>query len=271
MDFTIYNDLINIIKNNITDNIHKLAGAVIFLLIGLIICKFIYKICIKTLSKINIDKGVSNFITYGVYTGCIIIVLMSTLEIIGIPVGSFVAVLGTVGIGLGLAFKETLANLGSGFILLFFKPFKVGDYISLGNTEGFVNDIHIFSTSLQTFDNKIIVIPNSKLTSDNITNYTKEDIRRVEILFNLDYGVDMNKVDSLLNNIIKSNNKIIKEKAPLIGVRKFKDYNLEMIVTAWVKTDDYWDVYYYLTKEINNTFNKEDIQMKVVQDLNLKK
>lgn len=271
MDYTIYNELINIIKNNITNNTPKLIGAVLFLAIGLIISKFIYKICIKTLSKTNIDKGVSNFITYGVYAGCVIIISMSTLELIGIPVGSFVAVLGTIGIGLGLAFKETLANLGSGFILLFFKPFKVGDYISLGATEGFVSDIHIFSTSLQTFDNKVIIIPNSKLTSDNIINYTKQDIRRVEVLFNLDYGVNMEKVNLLLNNIINTNNKIIKEETPLIAVKRFKDHNLEMIVATWVKTDDYWEIYYYLTKEINNAFSKENIQMKIVQDLNLKK
>ena len=271
MDFNIYNDLIDVIKNNMTDNVSKLIGASIFLLIGMIVCKFIRNTCIKALSKTNIDKGVSNFITYGVYTGCILIVLMSALETIGIPVGSFVAILGTLSIGLGLAFKETLANLGSGFILLFFKPFKVGDYISLGTTEGFVNDIHIFSTSLQTFDNKVIIIPNSKLTSDNIINYTKQDIRRVEVLFNLDYGVNMEKVNSLLNKIINSNNKIIKEKAPLIAVKRFKDYNLEMIVASWVKTDDYWEIYYYLTKEINDIFKKENIKMKVIQDLNLKK
>lgn len=264
------NILSEVFKKNITNSIPTILFAIVVLIIGIALSKVAKKMTAKFLNKLNIDQSILNYTTYSTYIVCIILTLMTTLSILGIPTNSIITMLGVLGIGLGLAFKTTLENLGSGFILIFFKPFKTGDYISTNGIEGIVTDMHIFSTSLNTFDNKTIIIPNSKLTLDNIINYTKQDVRRVDITFNLDYGTDMEKIEKMIKDLLKSNNKILKEHSSLVGIRKFKDFNLEILVTAWVNTDDYWDVYYFLTKEINQLFNANNINMKTTQEVSIR-
>ena len=175
---------------------------------------------------------------------------------------------------LGLAFKETLSNVGSGYILLFLKPFNINDYIEFEGIEGTVSDIHMFNTTLKTFDNKTIIIPNSKLTNQNIINYTKQDKRRIDIKFNIPYGTDVAAVKFLINEVFKSEPNIIKEENSIIGIRYFNNNGFEILATSWVNTEDYWKTFFSLTSNIEDTLRRNGIDMniptKVIYDNNKK-
>lgn len=261
------NDLVKVFTANLTNNIPTIIFAFIVLIIGLMICKLIKRSSIKFLSKLSIDQGVSSYISYAIYIVCIFVTIIITLSMIGIPVDTLVSIIAVLFLSLGIAFKATLENVGSGLILLFFKPFKTGDYIESDTIEGIVSDMHIFSTSLKTFDNKTIIVPNSKLTNQSITNYTKQEKRRIDITFNLPYGTDVDVVKGLLENIFESESSILKESSSLIGIREFKENGFEVIATAWVKTEDYWNTFYSLTSKVESVFRKNNIDMTIPQKI----
>ncbi len=184
---------------------------------------------------------------------------------IGIPVKSFlyvvVVLFGAVFLSLGLAFKEVLANFGSGMIILFFKPFKIDDYIEGAGVEGTVTDIQLFGTVLSTIDNKTIVIPHIKLTSDNITNYTHQEKRRIDFRFMVGYDSDISKVKKIIKDIFDNEKRILKEEDTLIGLRSFGESGMEIVARPWVSTDDYWDVYFDLMEVVKVAFDKNNIEI----------
>lgn len=255
------NNMLDSLKNNITENIPIIISALIILIIGLILSKLAKKSMTNFLNRLNIDQPILNYTSYSVYIICLSLTVMIALSILGIPQATIFSIIGVAGVSLGLAFKESLSNLGSGYILLFLKPFKIGDYIEFSGIEGIVTDMYIFNTTLKTYDNKTIVIPNSKLTNQTITNYTKQDLRRVDIEFKLPLGTDIDNVQSILNKLFKSNKFIIKDKEINIVISRFEANALNIKATVWVKTDDYWDAYYSLNNEINKAFIKNKIDM----------
>lgn len=258
-------ELTEVVSNNITGNMSTIVFALIVLIIGIMISKLIKKYVIKFLNKLNFDQVISSYISYSIYVVCIGLTIMVTLSMIGIPIDSLVALIAVMFLSLGIAFKATLENVGSGFILLFFKPFKTGDYIESNGIEGIVSDMHIFSTTLKTFDNKAIIVPNSKLTNQSITNYTKQENRRIDIVFNLPHGTDMENIKKILTDIFDSEANILKTTQYLIGIRKFKENSLEVLATAWVDTDDYWDVFYSVTAKVEKSFRENNIELNIPQ------
>lgn len=267
MNTEVINNLIKALTTNLTDNIPKIIFALITLIIGFILSKLAKKSISKFLNKLNMDQPVLNYTAYSTYIICLVLTFMITLSILGIPQTTIFSVVSVIGVSLGIAFKETLSNLGSGYILLFLKPFKIDDYIEFAGIEGIVTDIHIFNTTLKTFDNKTIIIPNSKLTNQSITNYTKQDKRRVDIKFNLSYGTDIAFVKSLIKEVFDSEKSIIKEEPYILGIKTFKENGLEILATSWVKTEDYWDTYYSLTSRIEDSFRKNNIDMSIPQKI----
>ncbi|MBQ8999280.1 MAG: mechanosensitive ion channel [Clostridium sp.] len=265
MDTQSINNLAQVFTDNLTSNIPTIIFAIVVLLAGLLLCKSIKKWSIKFLGKLNIDQSVSNYISYIVYILSIFLTIIVFLSMIGIPIDTLVSIIAVMFLSIGIAFKATLENVGSGLILLFFKPFKTGDYIESDMIEGIVSDMHIFSTSLKTFDNKTIIVPNSKLTNQSITNYTKQDKRRVDIKLNLPYGTDIDLVINILNVIIKNNKLTLKEPESLIGISKFNENSIEISIRVWVKTDDYWDVYHSLMYNIEKELRKNNIDMNIPQ------
>ena len=263
MDTESINNLAQVFTDNLTNNIPTIVFSILVLLIGLFLSKAIKKWCIKFLSRFNIDQGILSYITYAVYIISISIVMIIVLSMLGIPIDTLVSILAVLFLSIGIAFKATLENVGSGLILLFFKPFKTGDYIESDTVQGTVIDMHIFSTYLKTFDNKIIVVPNSKLTNQNIINYTKQENRRIDIDFNLPYGTDIDYVIEILNTLISNENYILKEPESLIGIRGFNDNSIEFIIRVWVNTEDYWDIYYSLNKKIEKALRENSIDMHI--------
>ncbi|MDU6116071.1 MAG: mechanosensitive ion channel [Paeniclostridium sordellii] len=243
----------------------KLIYAVIVLVLGLYACRLVKKQCKKFILKYNVERGVANFASYAIYGICLVIVIMTCLDIINFPVQSVMTVMislvGVVGLALGLAFKEILSNLGAGIIILFFQPFKTGDYISGSGVDGTVADIQIFSTILKTPDNKAIVIPNSKLTSDNIINYTHQENRRIDFSFGVSYDSNIKLVKNVLENIFKEDKRILSDPEPIIGLSTLGDSAMQIIARPWVKTDDYWDVYYDVMEKVKIKFDENNIEI----------
>lgn len=267
MTADIVKNISNIFANNLTDNISTIIFSAIVLITGLILSKIARKSTSVFLEKLNVDQPILNYTVYSVYIICLSITLMTILSILGIPTTTILSILGVLGVSLGLAFKTTLENAGSGYILLFLKPFKIGDYIQFSDIEGTVSDIHIFSTLLTTFDNKTIIIPNSKITNQNIINYTKQDKRRIDIEFNLPYGTDIDFTNKLIQDILNNEKSVLKEPESLIAIRNFNDNGMEIVIRTWVKTDDYWNTFYALMSKIEKTFRENDIDMSVPQKI----
>ncbi|MGL5715777.1 MAG: mechanosensitive ion channel family protein [Paraclostridium sp.] len=251
--------------NAVTSSGPNLIYAVIVLGIGLYVCKLVKRYSRNFILKYPVDRGVANFISYALYVLSITGILMTCLEIIGFPIKNFITVIislmGVVGLAVGLAFKDILANLGSGMIILFFKPFKTGDYIAGSGVEGTVSDIQIFSTVLKTPDNKAIVIPNIKLTGDNIINYTNQENRRIDFSFDVAYDSDIKLVKRVIENVFKQDGRILKDPKPIIGLNMLGDNAMQIVARPWVKTHEYWDVYFDIMEKVKVKFDENNIEI----------
>lgn len=250
---------------NIADGLSKkgpnILYGVLFFIIGVYISRWVKRIVTRFLLKYHIGKGVTNFIVYGIYISMLSIISLTCLEMIGIQTKSVVAVLGAAGFSIGLAFKEILSNLGSGMIILFFRPFKIGDYIQGSGVEGSVADIQIFSTVLKTPDNKTIIVPNFQLTSNNITNFTHQESRRVDFSYNISYNSDIDLVKKILQDIFLEEDRILKEPKPIIGLNSIGNNTMQIVARPWVSTKDYWDVYFDIMEKVKKQFDENNIKV----------
>lgn len=243
----------------------KLIYAIIFLIIGLYVCKLLKRYSKNIILRYNVERGVANFTSYAVYGVGIVIVIVTCLDIINFPVQSFmtvmVSLIGVIGLSLGLAFKEILSNLGSGMIILFFHPFKTGDYIGGSGVEGTVADIQIFSTILKTPDNKAIIVPNFKLTSDNIINYTHQEKRRIDFSFSVSYDTNIKLVKDVLDKIFKEDKRILVNPETIIGLSTLGENSMQIVARPWVKTNDYWSVYFDVMEKVKLKFDENNIEI----------
>jgi small conductance mechanosensitive channel len=170
-----------------------------------------------------------------------------------------VAILGAAGLAIGLALQGSLANFAAGVLMIIFKPFKVGEYIEGGGVAGVVVDIGIFATELRSSDNKKIIVPNAKMSSDSIVNYTANEIRRMDIVASVSYGDDLDKVRKVLEDVLDRDERILKDPAPTIGVLDMGDYKVNIAVRPWVKVADYCDVFFATQENIKKQFDAAGI------------
>ena len=244
----------------ITFGLEVLAALVAFF-IGRLVIKWIRKIVRRSFERSEADKGVEQFVDsllkYGLY-GILIFCLISSL---GFDTTSVAALLASSGVAIGLALQGSLSNFAGGVLILLLKPFVVGDYIieDTNGKEGTVKEIQIFHTILATVDNRIIYVPNGALSSNAITNYSKQDMRRAEWVFGVEYGEDYEKVKAVLERIIAADERILTTPAPFIGLGALSASSVDIKVRVWTKTENYWDVYFDMNKIVYDTFNKEGI------------
>jgi small conductance mechanosensitive channel len=184
---------------------------------------------------------------------------VAALGQLGIQTTSFIAILGAAGLAIGLALQGSLSNFAAGFLMIIFRPFKVGDFIEGAGVAGVVEEIQIFTTKLKTGDNKIIIVPNAKLSGDNITNYSAQETRRVDMTVGVAYSADLSKVREVLLDIISKDTRILAEPAPLVAVAELADSSVNFVVRVWTKTGDYWGVKFDATETIKNRFDAEGI------------
>lgn len=215
---------------------------------------------IKGLRKSSkLDETLVVFFKNIIYYALLIVVILTALKQVGIETTSFLAILGAAGLAIGLALKDSLSNFASGVMIVFFKPFKIGDFVTAGGVSGTITEIHLFNTEFKTGDNQKILVPNASITSGSIINVNAHDKRRVDLLIGVGYEDDIKKVKELLTSIVASHEKILQDEANKIAVSELADSSVNFIVRAWVNTPDYWDVRFELIETIKTQFDQEGI------------
>ncbi len=239
----------------------NIALALVIFIVGKWIANLIRKTMRKLMTRQKVDETLIGFLTNLVYAILLLVVILAALNRLGIETTSFTAILAAAGFAIGLALQGGLANFAAGVLMLIFRPFKVGDYIEGGGTAGVVEEIQIFTTQLRTPDNKTIIIPNAQITGGNIVNYSAKPTRRVDLVVGCGYNDDLTKVKSVLEGLVKGDERILAEPAPQIAVSELGDSSVNFVVRPWVNAADYWDVYFDLTEKVKRRFDEEGISI----------
>jgi len=238
---------------------YKAIAAVLILVIGRLAAKVLRNIVKTLMVKGEMEPTLVSFVGSLVYFSILAFVVLAALAQLGIQTTSFIAVIGAAGLAVGLALQGSLANFASGVLLLIFRPFKVGDYIEGAGVAGNVEEINIFTTLLCTPDNKAIIVPNAKLTGDNIVNYTRKDRRRIDLVFSVSAGNDIDQVKRSIAEVLGNEPRILKDPPPAVAVQSVAGGAIEFAVRPWVKTADYADVSSDLTGNMKRRFDADRI------------
>lgn len=234
--------------------------AIIILAVGILLVKLLVKILNRSFIKAKLDKSLSNFLIKSIRIISYIILIATVLAILGIPTTGILAAFSAIAVGVGVALKDSLGNVAGGILLLFFPRFTTGDHIEVDDDEGKVIAVDLMHTTILTFDNKQISIPNGVLINNHITNYSREDKRRVDILFPISYECDVEKAKAVALKTIKSHNLTLNEpEKPFVRVKSYGESSVNLITRVWCKTDDYWKLQYDLTEQIRAEFDKNNI------------
>ncbi len=239
----------------------KLILAILVLIIGMWIIKGIKKLVKKTLQKGHVEISLQKFLVSMITVLLKVLLLISVASMVGIATTSFIAILGAATFAIGLALQGSMSNFAGGVLILLLKPFKVGDTIEAQGFLGKVHEIQIFNTIMKTFDNKMIFIPNGTLSNGNITNYSREPIRRVDMTFGIGYGDDIKKTKEVLTRLIQEDSRILKDPAPLIAVSNLGDSSVDFAVKVWCDNKEYWSVFYDMQEKVKLTFDLENISI----------
>ncbi len=236
-----------------------LLAAVIYI-IGRLVIKGLNTLLARMLERRDVDASIQSFIKSFVNILLTILLLISVISALGVNTTSFAALLASVGLAGGMALSGNLQNLAGGFVILLFKPFRVGDYIEAQGSSGTVREIQIFHTIITTVDNKIIYLPNGALSSGSVVNYNNE-LRRVDLTYGVCYDESTERVREALMEVIEANPKILadEEHKPFIALSQLADSSVNFTVRVWAKGSDYWDVYFYMQENVYNTFNEKGI------------
>ena len=249
----------------------RLGGALLTLVIGLLLIKWLGSILNKALTKIKIDPTLKPFFISLILTALKVLLLVNVAEQVLGQLTSLVAIIGASGLAIGLAFQGALSNFAGGVLLLSLRPFKVGDYISAAGNEGVVEAIHVFNTVLVTVDNRVVTIPNGSLSNSNITNFTAKSTRRLDLNFAVSYDANIDEVRKVLQTVIDDCNKVLKDPLPLITVVSHGDHAVIFLVRIWMNTPDYWDVNFFFQETVKKRFDEANISIPYPQlDLHMK-
>ena len=233
--------------------------AVVLAVIGRYAIKFVNKLVARMLERRNVEPTVQSFLKSFVNISLITLLIITVVGTLGVNTTSLAALLASAGLAVGMALSGNLQNLAGGIILLFLKPFKVGDFIEAQGVSGIVKAIQIFHTILTTTDNKELFIPNGALSSGNITNYTKNDLRRVDFTISVEYGTDTQKVKDVTLALIAKDERIKQDPAPFIAVKELADSSVDFVLRVWTTAPEYWNVFFDTTERIYTEFNKQGI------------
>lgn len=239
----------------------NLLAAVAIFVVGRWAVQIISRFTERVLKQQKVDETLAVFTQKMIYYGLMTFVVVAVLGKLGIQTASFVAVIGATGLAIGLALQGSLSNFAAGILIILFRPFSVGDVITAGGSTGKVIEIEIFNTVLLSGDGIKVVLPNSQVTGTIIQNYTVMGRRRVDLTVGVSYKDDLQKVKKVLQEIVSSEIRVLKDPAPVIAVSALADSSVNLVVRPWVLAGDYWDVYFALTEKIKETFDKKGINI----------
>lgn len=235
--------------------------AILILVIGWLLAKVMSRITFKIMTKANIETTVSKFLSNIVKYTLLTFVITASLSKLGIQTASFVAIIGAASFAVGLALQGSLSNFAAGVILLLFRPIKVGEYVDVAGQQGTVEEITIFTTTLLTTDNKVVIIPNSNINSGIITNFSRMEKRRVDFCFGIAYGSDLKKAKEVVTKMFENDERVIKENGITVVVGKLNSSSIDLTCRVWVKSSDYWSVYFDSTENVIAALKEAKIEI----------
>jgi small conductance mechanosensitive channel len=239
----------------------RVVAAIVIFIVGRWVALGVAKLIKRIMIKSNVDKTLVTFVRNLSYIALLAFVVIAALNQLGIQTASFIAVLGAAGLAIGLALQGSLGNFAAGVLMIIFKPFKVGDFIEGAGVAGTVEKIEIFTTQLKSPDNKTIIVPNGKMTGDNITNFTVKGTRRVDFVFGIGYEDDIDKARSIIKEIIDKDERVMKEPEPMIVVSELADSSVNLTVRAWTSAQDYWSFYFDTTENVKKQFDSQGVNI----------
>lgn len=256
-----FNELFNKIGNFFVNNWINILGAVAVLIIGGLIITLIGKLLMKIIYSTKIDNASGGFFVTLIRIILWIALIFGCASILGVNGNSFLVAFSSVALAIGLALKDSLANIANGIIIVVVKPFKKGDYISASGVEGTVKKISILTTELTTPDNKRIVLPNSAITTNSIINYSANPTRRIDLTYSVSYSSDMKKVKQLLFETITNYEYTLNMPTPIIYMEKHNASSVDFRVRFWVNNSDYWTAYFGFNEKVFEIFKENDIEI----------
>lgn len=232
-----------------------------FLFVGLKVINVLRKILKSALNKSNVDMGVVQFLDAFVKIAAYAVLILTLLARFGVQTTSFITLLGSAGVAIGLSLQGSLSNFAGGILILVLKPFAVGDFINACGCEGTVKEISLFATTLHTGDNRSVVIPNGTLSNSNIIDYTANENRRVDMSVDVAYNSDLKRVRQVIENILDSEEKVLKEPSWVVAVDNLGDSGITVLIRPWVKTEDYWEMKWKILERVHDRLNEEGIEI----------
>lgn len=239
----------------------NLVLALLVFVIGRIGAKIITRVVVRVCERAKVDESLTKFIADLVYALLLMIVVIASLERLGIKTTAAIAVLGAAGLAVGLALQGSLGNFASGVLLIIFKPYQVGDLVTLAGTTGVVESIQIFNTMLLTGDNKTVILPNGSITGSTIVNITKKGQLRVDMVFGIGYDDDLKKAKELLMQILNEDERILEDPPPQVAVSELADSSVNFVVRPWVEAKDFWGVKFDTTEKVKLVFDENGISI----------
>ncbi len=239
----------------------EFLAAVAIFVVGRWFAKWLAGLSEKAMTRMEIDPTLIGFVRKLVYVMLLTFVVMAAIAQLGIQTTSFIAVLGAAGFAIGLALQGSLANFAAGVLLIIFRPFKVGDFVEAAGISGVVEALQIFTTTLRTGDNKTIIVPNGQIGSGIIINYSTKDTRRVDLTFGVGYGDDLDHVRNVIEQVLDEDDRILDDPPYTIAVSELADSSVNFAVRPWVRSGDYWPVFFALNEAIKKRFDKEGISI----------
>lgn len=249
----------------------KVLGALVILLAGRWLASLVSRMVERVLIRAKVEETIARFIKHLTHIVVLVFVVIAALAAAGVETTHFAVVIGGAALAIGLALQGSLANFASGFLMIIFRPFKVGDFIEAAGTKGTVKEIGIFNTILNTPDNIRVIIPNAKLTGDNIMNYTANGTRRVDLVIGVSYEDDLKKAKEVIKGVLAGDERVLEKPSATVAVVELGDSSVNFVVRPWVNAAEYWDVYFDITAKIKLSLDQNGISIPYPQrDVHMK-
>jgi len=239
----------------------KLLAAIVVFFVGKWLARKISNLLRRGMEKAETDPTLIGFVGNITYFGLLTMVVIAAVGQLGVQTTSFIAVLGAAGLAVGLALQGSLANFAAGVLMIIFRPFKAGDFVETAGTSGVVEEVQLFTTKMRTPDNKTVIIPNAQVTAGTITNYSARDTRRLDLVFGVGYGDDLDKVKRVILEVLGAEERLLKDPEPLVGVLNLGESSVDFAVRPWVNSSDYWPVFFDLQEKMKKRFDQEGISI----------
>ncbi|WP_025819897.1 mechanosensitive ion channel family protein [Shewanella marina] len=249
----------------------KVIFAILIFIIGKFLANVARNITTKLMDKRKVDTTVASFVGNMVWAVVFAFTIIATLGELGVQTASLVAVVGAAGLAVGLALQGSLSNFAAGVLMVLFRPCRVGDYIEAAGVSGTVDEITIFSTRLHTPDNKVVIAPNSAIMNGTITNYSALGQRRVDLVIGVAYDADLKQAKEVLSQVLENHPLVLKDPAYTVALLELADSSVNFVVRPWVKTADYWTVYFEVMEQVKVALDDANIGIPFPQmDLHVK-